>query len=578
MSYRFLALINGHGLQKDTTTSAEAALRDEGMTPCLTLDSIKVFVSSDTPTLTLPAGGIAIGDMFTEKGAPFSIERFPTFASCAQIRSYVLEHCWGEYLLILPEAAHPGGFSILRDPSGGVQCVCSLQDGRGFVTSDISVAMRAGIYHKAVDWTFIAECLEYPHLKAQRTGLVGVHELLPGFTLRVTAARAGTEEGWSPWNLVTAGARHRRLDEAAEDVRAAVTSVVRAWSTIDHSILVELSGGLDSSIVAAGLRGTSARVACCNLVTKVPGGDERQYAALVADSLGVELHVAELLPETAVIDFPVPADSVTPRIGLLQYASNELKERLGDHLNVDAFYTGGGGDVVFCYLRSAAPAADALRARGVTAGAAAIRDLSELHQCTHWKASRLTLRKLIRPPKPPCTADRSFLADAQVDGHSFHHPWFAAPRHARPGDRERIFDLVGTQVSRGRIPRAQRRRLRMPLLSQPVVEACLRAPSWMWIAGGQNRAVARYAFAGMLPNTVLARRSKGTLASYLGAVYARNKEPIRDFLLTGQLQAQGLLDTAALTGFFKRELPVRDQSFMRVLDLCMIENWVRRQS
>ena len=148
MSYRFLALINGHGLQKDTTTSAEAGLRDEGMTPCLTLDSIKVFVSSDTPTLTLPAGGIAIGDMFTEKRAPFSIERFPTFASCAQIRSYVLEHCWGEYLLILPEAAHPGGFSILRDPSGRVEAhAADLIEAKADYRVGADGALRAAEVH-----------------------------------------------------------------------------------------------------------------------------------------------------------------------------------------------------------------------------------------------------------------------------------------------------------------------------------------------------------------------------------------------------------------------------------------------
>lgn len=99
----------------------------------------------------------------------------------------------------------------------------------------------------------------------------------------------------------------------------------------------------------------------------------------------------------------------------------------------------------------------------------------------------------------------------------------------------------------------------------------------MWIAGGRNRAVARSAFDGVLPRQILDRRSKGSLVGYLGAVYRRNKPQIRHFLMTGQLQARGLLDEPALLAFFDSPPAARDQAFMRILDLCMIENWLRQQ-
>jgi asparagine synthase (glutamine-hydrolysing) len=117
----------------------------------------------------------------------------------------------------------------------------------------------------------------------------------------------------------------------------------------------------------------------------------------------------------------------------------------------------------------------------------------------------------------------------------------------------------------------------MPLLSQPVMEACLAAPCWMWISGGRNRAVARDAFADLLPLDVLSRRSKGTFMSYLGAVYQKNKEQMRDFLLTGHLQAHGLLDADAVQSRIESRLPPRDESFTRIFELCMTENWVRHQ-
>jgi len=100
----------------------------------------------------------------------------------------------------------------------------------------------------------------------------------------------------------------------------------------------------------------------------------------------------------------------------------------------------------------------------------------------------------------------------------------------------------------------------------------------MWISGGQNRAVARAAFAELLPPEILTRRSKGNFVSYLGGVYRRNRAHIRDFLLSGLLHERRLPNEHALGRFLGQpDLPTRDRLFLEVLDLCMIENWLRRQ-
>jgi asparagine synthase (glutamine-hydrolysing) len=334
---------------------------------------------------------------------------------------------------------------------------------------------------------------------------------------------------------------------------------------------------LDSSIVAACLRDTAARVACCNLVTPVPGADERRYASLMADVLHVKLHVERLGFARTPLDFRPPPNTVAPSTWFLQHAANELSEAIGTQLGVNSFFSGGGGDTVFCYTRTAAPAADAFRERGTIAGIRAVRNLAELHQCTFWKAGKLALRKLLAPPKPPRKPDISFLSATLAHEVLEPHPWFATPRDVLAGDRERIFDLAGTQVFRDGLARGARRHLRMPLLSQPVLEACLKVPSWMWIAEGRNRAVARDAFEDTLPPDILHRRSKGTFMNYSGAVYRQNKDLLKEYLLTGQLEGKGLLDADALRKFFDRDLAARDDRFMRIFDLCAAESWVRHQ-
>ena len=63
-------------------------------------------------------------------------------------------------------------------------------------------------------------------------------------------------------------------------------------------------------------------------------------------------------------------------------------------VGVDTFFSGLGGDNVFCALMTAAPAADALRTFGTNHRFfSALSDLSRRHETTVWHALRSTLRK-----------------------------------------------------------------------------------------------------------------------------------------------------------------------------------------
>jgi asparagine synthase (glutamine-hydrolysing) len=364
---------------------------------------------------------------------------------------------------------------------------------------------------------------------------------------------------------------------AAQDIQSAVSRVTNALAAGGGKFMVELSGGLDSSVVAVCLRDNSLRAVFCTLVMPVAGTDERPYARLVTDALGHELFPVEVGFNNVRVEFRIPSSSVFPSIGILQNAVNEAWVAAGNRYGVSSFFSGGGGDTVFCYLKTAAPAADAFRERGIKAGIAAIGDLATLHQCTVFKAGRLTLKKIRQRPRMAWKEDRTLLNRAGVTTVSEHHPWMDAPSGALPGDREKIYDLIGTQLFRDATPRGEGRSMHFPLLSQPVMEACLRVPTWMWITDGRNRVVARQAFAGRLPRGILDRRSKGSYTSYMAAVYMRNQLKMREFLEEGQLCAHDLLDRSALANFFAKGLAPRDLSFLRIFDLCAVENWARQQ-
>ncbi|KZC21245.1 MULTISPECIES: asparagine synthase C-terminal domain-containing protein [Rhodanobacter] len=559
------------------TLQLDGILQAAGMICKLESASTRIFVSAEIPTIVIPGCGLIIGHIFTQDGQPIS-QRLDIDGSTHELISCLLQNTWGDYLAILVDREDSSVITLLRDPSGAVPCVYSLADGEGFITSDIGLAVDLGLYRREVNWQAIAHGLTFPYLKTARTALQGVWELLPGCMLTCRGKNVSVHSAWSPWRFVERGIRHKDPRVAAEDIRAAVSNVVRALSTGDDRFLVELSGGLDSSIVATCLRHALLRATFCTMVMPVSGTDERPYARLVTEALRQELIPVEVRFDNDRLEFSVPRSSAVPVIGSPQNATNEAWEAAGIQHGVDSFFSGGGGDTIFCYLKTAAPAADAFRERGVMAGFAAIENLATLHRCTVFKAVRLTLKKMLRQPRAAWKEDHTLLNPACVSTVSEHHPWMDAPPGTLPGDREKIHDLIGTQLFRETALRGAKHSTHFPLLSQPVMEACLKVPTWMWIADGRNRAVARQAFADRLPQGILDRRSKGSYVDYMATIYLRNKLKMNEFLEEGQLCAHDLLDHSALAAFFAKDLAPRDLSFLRIFDLCAAENWVRQQS
>jgi len=576
MNPRYIILL-GKKPRHDSDASSLLAsrLRAEGMTCLLESSRIRLFASPDTPVLTLPGRGLLVGHLFTRNHEPVSRYR-DVHETTNDLVRHLLQNAWGQYLAVLVDDAG-STLSLLRDPSGAVPCVHSLDHGEGFVTSDASLAACLGLHQREIDWSSIAHSLNFPHLKTTRTAFRQLDELLPGNLLTCRADTTSIIPAWSPWDFVKVDVRHADPVEAAHDVRVAVSGVVEALSRGDDTPVAELSGGLDSSIVAACLGRATTRALFCTLVMPVAGTDERPYARMVTEALGQPLLAVKLDFEDVQFKFDVPRSSVLPVTGILQHAANATWEAVARSHGASRFFSGAGGDSIFCYLKTAAPAADAFIERGATAGLEAVRNLAELHQCTLWRAGKLAWRQLRGRSSFTWKADTTLLANDGLVAKPRCHPWLDAPRHAMPGDRAKIRDLVATQLFLDAGSHGPDRTMHFPLLSQPVIEACLKVPSWMWIQGGRNRAIARDAFADMLPPGIIERRSKGSYTGYLAAVHARSQQAMRQFLEEGLLCSQGIVDRQALAGFFQRKLAPRDISFLRIFDLCAVENWVRQQ-
>lgn len=112
-------------------------------------------------------------------------------------------------------------------------------------------------------------------------------------------------------------------------------------------------------------------------------------------------------------------------------------------------------------------------------------------------------------------------------------------------------------------------------MAQPMLELCLRIPSWLWIRGGRDRAVARDAFEDLLPQSVFRRRAKGSLESLFHRSFSRLREEMREMLLTGELRRSGLLDAPSIERALQGAEAESDDVQLRISELVALEQWLQ---
>lgn len=537
--------------------------------------NLVVFTAPETPLLRLEEErGLVVGRLFDRiDSAPrerlsASESRHAAWSSGRTL----LSDCWGNYVALLRDE---GAVAILRDPSGGVPAHHFERDGVDIYFSAPELGQELGVHGRSVDPEFLRQWLTFPFLRSARTGLDRVSELLPGTARTTRNGHASIAALWTPWQH--AAPRQCDFDQAAETLRACLLDTVAPQLRGCEVPMLELSGGLDSSIVAACFSAASLPFVAANFVTAMPDGDERDYARTVAEACGASFEI--LVEDRLPLDLDPPRDfrlrpPLSPVLQPLHRAFRGFAERTGTGTVV----TGAGGDNLFCYLTTASPALDALRDRGPRQALSTLLDIAARADCTVWTAAAFALRKrrtLAR--RKPWQRDARFLAEAAIAERPDLHPWLDAPPDARPGKIEHVVSLVRAFHFLDPEPSGPRSMVH-PLLNQPLMELCLGIPTWLWVKGGRDRAVARDAFADLLPAKIVHRRTKGRLESMCARAFDENKGRLSALLRDGELAVRGLLDRTALRAYLDGPERARGDAYFRVFDLVSIELWLRSLS
>lgn len=505
--------------------------------------------------------GWVAGHPVGREGRPIDLER-EWWPDLDPAESAAAQGWWGSFVAISQDERRR--VRAWRDPSGAVPCYYVQCSDALIFGSEARAVLAAAGKQAVIDRESLGLALRFPDLRSEWTSLESLRELLPGQMCSIEPdgaiflSASWIEPHWRP--LATAG---------SESVRRAVQESVAYALRGSSRPLLQLSGGLDSAIVAAAAREVGGRLAGVNLVTPGPEGDERRFAREIAAHLGIPLHEREMRVEAVDILQTRAGFLPRPTHRLFAQSMDAAVQQAAADLGHDAVLTGGGGDSVFAYLLAGSATADPLSRLALRSALSTALDEAAIEQVSCWRFVRLALAQILRPARWHESA--SHLSPDILSLPRPDHPWLVAARRWPPGKQAHLAGLVTIQNYLDPF-RAMPVPVHFPLLHRPVMEACLGVPTEAWVSGGRNRAVAREAFAHALPHSVIGRRSKGTYERFAAQLFERNRSAVRDHLLGGMLRELDVLDVSSLEAWFASQQPLRSN---RMLALVEAESWCR---
>jgi asparagine synthase (glutamine-hydrolysing) len=559
-----------------------ALIQTEGVLPAMPAGFAELaavgqarLVGKPGTIFTLSGPAVLIGYAFYREGfapclslAPDAVQQIVRTEG-----AWAIQNLWGSYILAWSDA--DGQVFVLRSPltgpalfQTGRESDAGARPGASCAFTDLALARAFGFGLDRPDPSAIDAYLRYPLLRSARATIIGATEVLPGEIARLD--RPGRRAAsWLPWNYATSPPRRAEAAEFGILVRACAM----AWSGRFARIQLELSGGIDSSIVAACLAARSDPWRAITMVTAEPDGDERVYARAVAERANATL--AELMLPADPADPIVPATALRVRpggFGLIGPTDAAFLASAQDY-GADAIFSGTAGDGAFGYQTSIAPALDALHYLGPGAALKAARDQARITDDNFWSALRHGVRGYFRGIRL-WPVDALLLSGRHASERPA-HPWMIDADRIAPGQRRYGLGLLSIQPFLDGYDRSLVLPKIAPLLSQPLIEFGLGVPSWQWGEGGVNRALAREAFRADLPDIVRTRRSKGRILSMFLPAFEHNRQRLAGYLLDGWLAGAGLIDLDAIADILAGRKDADTVDMLRILQFADIEGWAR---
>jgi len=478
-------------------------------------------------------------------------------------------------------------------------------EGLAFASELKAILTMPGV-RREVDLAALDDYLALEYVPSPRSIIRGIQKLPPGHTLswRMDSGEGQLRQYWD----VDLGASEREpdtrsLEQHAEELRAVLLESVRKELISDVPLGVFLSGGIDSSAVAAMMtRLTPGHVNSFSIGFSDPSFDESAHARRVAAHLGTNHRelilepgmLTDLVPSvTEKLDEPLADASIIPTYLLSRFARQHVTVALG----------GDGGDELF----GGYPTLLAHRlVRYYERLPAVLRD-------------RVVSPLVERLPVSMANISLDFKVKRFVDGAGYpigerHVRWlgsFSSQERAELLDPEvratleaaDRYDLVAEHLARHRLrdplnqvlyldmkmylendilAKVDRASMmasleaRVPLLNVDLVEHMARVPISLKLRGQRSKYILKHALRGVLPDATLARGKKGFGIPVARWIRGPLKELVTTTLAPDKLRREGFFQPAYVQRLLDDHLGGRRDNRKQLWTLFMFERWYER--
>jgi len=471
------------------------------------------------------------------------------------------------------------------------------QDGDGSLSfaSELKSLLRQPAFSRRVDRDALHAYLAFNSIPAPLTIFAQARKLAPGHLLRCGPDGVKVTRYARPAPAPAAALRRETPGELAEELRTRLQDSVSAHLLADVPVGVLLSGGVDSSVLAAlAATASSERVSTFSIGFRERTFNELDLARQVAERYGtdhhelvVSPHIADLLPKlVAAFDEPFADSSAVPTFLVSELASSQVKVVL----------SGEGGDELFGGYETYAahqlaerfgPAATRLAplierlpssSRRVSleyrakrfARAAALPALERHHgfkeifsaaQC-----DRLLLAQWRDPAADPLAGWRRRFEETE-----------SAPLLARLQDIDLgIYLADDLLVKTDRMSMFHSLEARVPYLDPVVAELALALPTSLKVRGLSKKRLLRRAAGPLIPPSILRARKRGF--SIPAAAWLRGElAPLaRELLGAERTRQQGYFEPAAVRELLDDHLARRQDYSRQLWGLMSFSLWAEQ--
>jgi asparagine synthase (glutamine-hydrolysing) len=306
------------------------------------------------------------------------------------------------------------------------------------------------------------------------------------------------------------------MPELAERVRELFTDSVRLRLRSDVPIGLLLSGGLDSSSIAAAAHSIGcSNLAMLSLVSNDPTVDESAYIDAVAKHLGTKVHRVKLPedPQAIVAHLEEVVACVGAPVNSLSNVAHWLLMREARQHGMTVILSGQGGDEILCgyrkylgfhlqhLLRTGHPVSAIASAWGFLRNGAVLRQFDRGHAARYFRAPAL---------HRPTTRLGPLLRDETVAFPGLQREETIQSRQRR--DLEELSVPTLTHFE-DRTSMAWSREIRLPFLDHRLVELLVPTDPAQKLHAGWTKYPLRAAFAQDLPDAIVWRRDKQGFAN-----------------------------------------------------------------